>query len=186
MKKGISEVFDETRIDGHYLKFKFSSYFTIKVTRFYTFFLLPCFLALCKSNTKLYQIPFAIYLHRDEGRSHFFHFDFESLYFTFFEKECSLTFWLEYTDPSLIVSYVYSSGVGISFLYEYVWSFEVDASVSDTFHFFAIELDTCLILFDDLVVEVCFFILCEDDFCFFLGVHAEIIDKCRKMQLAFP
>ena len=80
---------------------------------------------------------------------------------------------------------MYASGVGVSFVYEYIGSLEIDTSISDTFYLFTEELEPCLILFDDLVVEEGFFIISEDDFrAWFLG-HVEIIDKSRKKQLAF-
>ena len=80
---------------------------------------------------------------------------------------------------------MYTSGVGVSFVYEYIGSLEIDTSISDTFYLFTEELESRFILFDDLVVEEGFFIISEDDFRGGFSRHVEIIDKCMKKQLAF-
>ena len=78
-----------------------------------------------------------------------------------------------------------TSDARVSVVYEDIGSLEIDASISDAFYFFAEEFYTCLILFDDLIVEEGFFIICEDDFLAWWRGHVEIIDKSDKKQLAF-
>ena len=167
------------------LEFEFFCHFSIEVTRFDGFFFLPCFFSFCQSNTKLDEISFAVDLHRNDRCSHFFYFGLKTKYFWFFHKDLTFTLGFYESSASLVLSDMYTSSIGVSLVYEYVGSLEIDTSISDTFYLFTEELESRLILFDDLIVEEGFFIISEDDFRGGFGRHVEIIDKCMKKQLAF-
>ena len=167
------------------LEFEFTGHLTIEIARFYCFLFLPSFFSLCESDADFYEISFAVYLHRDDRCSHFFYFCLESVDLIFFHEDISFSFGFYESTPSFVLSDVDPGSARVSFMYEDIGSLEIDASISDTFYFFTEELDTCLILFDDLIVEEGFFIICEDDFLTCRKGHVEIIDKSDKKQLAF-
>ncbi len=78
-----------------------------------------------------------------------------------------------------------TSRVGVSFTHEYIGSFQIHTTISYAFYLFTEELQACLILLDDLIVEEGFFIFCEDSLRACIFLHSEIIDKIMKKQLAF-
>ena len=69
------------------------------------------------------------------------------------------------------------------FIDEDIRSFEVDAPIADALHFLTVELQSCLILLDDFVVEERLFIIREDDFFCYFCHSAVIIEEKRKNQL---
>jgi hypothetical protein len=91
---------------------------------------------------------------------------------------------LEFSHASLEFSDVDSDESGISFRDEDIGSLQVYTAISHAFYFFAIELHTCLILLDNLVVEESLFIVREDDF-FLSFLHVSpSIREIEKNQLA--
>lgn len=146
---------------------------------------MPDFFSFRKGNAEFYQIPFTIDLQRDNRRSHFLDFCFESEDFIFFEENLSFTLGLIYTISSFILRDMYPSSIGMSFIDKYIGSFEIDTSISHTLDLLSVELQPCLILFDDFIIKERFFIFGKDDFWARTLTHAEIIDKSSKKQLVF-
>jgi hypothetical protein len=124
-------------------------------------------------------------LYRDDRSSHFLDLGLEAEYLTLLEKYLSISLGRDDPRPALILSYMDTSDVRVSFIDEDIGSFEVYTPSPHALHLFTEELQSSLILFDDFVVEEGFFVLCEDDLPIVFLDHVEIIDKCMKKQLAF-